>query len=183
MALPTAGPVAATSAFCCCLPGAFGRVRPLTMLIVISASIFPNSRYADRSLNSTAPARSPSFILLRSRRNVPVDLGPMMRCVSVLRAANRSVVTSAVCRTSPPPPPASRRHLVLSGLWFHSHSWLRLVPLEFVRTCWQRHGLVRQNRHRVCLAPGPSLRRAAATRRWTRQAEQPRGCALPGTRP
>src|SRR5512147_266150 len=49
---------------------------------------------------------------------VAVDVGPGMRWVRVLRAAYRSSVTVAVCRTRPLP----ADHLLLSGLWFHSHS-------------------------------------------------------------
>ncbi len=53
-----------------------------------------------------------------------------MRFVGVLRAANRSVVTSAVYSTSPSSAPPANCHLESSGLWFHSHSWLSAVPLN-----------------------------------------------------
>ena len=48
---------------------------------------------------------------------VAVEVGPWIRRVRVLRAEYRSPVTVAVCSFSPLPDD----HLVVSGLWFHSH--------------------------------------------------------------
>ncbi|GAA1521811.1 hypothetical protein GCM10009677_63530 [Sphaerisporangium rubeum] len=47
-----------------------------------------------------------------------------MRCVNVLRAVYRSLVTVAVCRRKP----LFTENFVVSGLWFHSHCGPRVVP-------------------------------------------------------
>src|SRR6478735_6713425 len=57
---------------------------------------------------------------------VAVEEGPRIRWVSVLRAEYRSLVTVAVCNRSPLP----TEYLVVSGLWFHSHSGPRTVKVS-----------------------------------------------------
>src|SRR3954471_14338918 len=49
-----------------------------------------------------------------------------MRWLNVFRALYRSVVTVAVCRVRPLP----ADHLVLSGLWFHSHCGPSVLPVK-----------------------------------------------------
>src|SRR3954447_11872737 len=57
---------------------------------------------------------------------VAVEFGPWMRCVSVLRAEYRSVVTVAVDSFSPLP----TLNFVVSGLWFHSHCGPSALPVK-----------------------------------------------------
>lgn len=99
-------------------------VSPLT----ITSRVVPPSRLtpiqAEESRSSASPARSPWRIAVWSGWTVAVEVGPWMRWVRVLRAQYRSLVTVAVRRVGP----LSTDHLVLSGLWFHSHRGLRVVP-------------------------------------------------------
>lgn len=99
-------------------------VSPLT----ITSGVVPPSRLtpiqAEESRSSASPARSSSRIEVWSSWTVAVEVGPWMRWVRVLRAQYRSSVTVAVRRVGP----LSTDHLGLSGLWFHSHRGLRVVP-------------------------------------------------------
>src|ERR1035441_2687653 len=98
--------------------------RSMLMFWRITTRHLPASRttpiHAEVSRSIDSPARSPSFIAASFSTIVAVEAGPRMRCVSVFRAAYRSSVTVAVWSVRPWP----ADHLVLSGLWFHSHSTL-----------------------------------------------------------
>ena len=70
--------------------------------------------------NAASPARSPSFILETSILISPSHCGPIMRCVSVLRA--RKMFGATFCALSRIQPGRSTRdHAPSSGLWFHCH--------------------------------------------------------------
>src|SRR5689334_492673 len=101
---------------------------------------------------------------------VAVEDGPRMRWLSVLRAAYRSLVTVAVCSRSPLP----TENLVVSGLWFHSHSGPKVVNVSlpvgaFTLRCAKGYGYaVPQAPLTVCNCGQPSAVHVIGARTGTR---------------
>ena len=75
---------------------------------------------------SASPATSPGLSPLASSSAVGTETGPIDRCVSVLRAHQRSAAGSACSRRNPGRSVSD--HLDSTGTWFHCQAFASYGP-------------------------------------------------------